>query len=332
MRAYSGRVHPVQTNKHLCMSNEFNFTDILRIIQKRYKALLLVAGVVTLAAWIGSSPLFIRPKYKSTAVVYPMNMSAYSEESKTEQLIQVLESNALRDTLAQKFDLMRRYGINPASPEAMFYLQLEMASRISIKRTSFEAVSIAVLDESPDTAKLMVDDILRQVNRIVTNMQYAYSGDILKLQERRLHFQQNMIDSLEKAAQTLRERYGILDYDAQVSALTEAYGRSVAAGRSGAAVEDIKKQLNNLRLHGGQYRILSERVKFETGKMAELSSAYEKAYSDARRDLKHTVMVVHPEVPVKKSWPVRWIIVVTSVLAAMLLALIGYAYLEGLKK
>src|SRR6187399_2603766 len=91
--------------------------DVLFIlsIAAKYKIHLFLITIfsVTLAV-IFSSEAFIKPRFKSNAVVYPSNLVPYSTESPTEQMLQLFESDDIRDELIKDFNLFEHYEIDTA--------------------------------------------------------------------------------------------------------------------------------------------------------------------------------------------------------------------------
>ena len=88
------------------MNNSFfNSAELIRSII-RWKKHLLLVGLISLGASIlFSSPWFIKPKFKSFALVYPSNLIAYSTESATEQMLQLAQSSDIREKVIHDFDL-----------------------------------------------------------------------------------------------------------------------------------------------------------------------------------------------------------------------------------
>src|SRR2546423_6107725 len=94
------------------MNEYLQSADIFKMLA-RYKMPLVIVGIVSLvAAAIFSGPAFIKPKYKSFAILYPTNLIAYSQESPTEQLVQLLQSADIRDELIKTFNLYPHYEID----------------------------------------------------------------------------------------------------------------------------------------------------------------------------------------------------------------------------
>src|SRR4051794_6326011 len=90
----------------------FNSIDLLRLLNKWKKHLLIVGAISLVGSIIFSSPLFIKPKFKSFALIYPSNLIAYSTESATEQMLQLTQSYDIRDKIIQTFHLLDHYGID----------------------------------------------------------------------------------------------------------------------------------------------------------------------------------------------------------------------------
>jgi uncharacterized protein involved in exopolysaccharide biosynthesis len=74
--------------------------------------LLSIAVVAALLAAVFSGSFFIKPKYKSYALVYPSNIAPYSDESESEQMLQWLQSQDIRDSIIRKFNLAEHYRID----------------------------------------------------------------------------------------------------------------------------------------------------------------------------------------------------------------------------
>ena len=84
------------------MDNFFNNVKLLDIIIKWKYHLLAVIVAAMLLSVLFSSPIFITPLYKSYAVVYPSNISPYSTENETEQMMQMFQSRDIRDSVIHK--------------------------------------------------------------------------------------------------------------------------------------------------------------------------------------------------------------------------------------
>ena len=149
------------------MEKYFDNRNLLRLLIKWKYHLATITILAGVLAVIFSSPWFITPKYKSNAVVYPSNITPYSEESETEQMLQFLQSRDIKDSVIRKFNLAEHYEID--STYEFFYTTLlyEYSQHVSINKTPYESVEIEVLDKDPMIAMEMVNAIIDFYNKKV---------------------------------------------------------------------------------------------------------------------------------------------------------------------
>ena len=95
------------------MDKYFDNTPLLKAVFKWKWHIITVTIAAAICGAIFSGPTFITPKYKSEAIVYPTGMSEFSNETYTEQMLQVMESQEIMDSVVKIFDLMKHYEINP---------------------------------------------------------------------------------------------------------------------------------------------------------------------------------------------------------------------------
>ena len=100
----------------------FNTKDIIAVIFKNKTAIIIVTVIAAIAGTVVS--FMLKPKFKSYAVVYPVNLSPSSEESNTEQLLQYFNSEEVKQAVAKKFDLYKHYEIDPNYKEAQSLFDL----------------------------------------------------------------------------------------------------------------------------------------------------------------------------------------------------------------
>jgi hypothetical protein len=132
--------------------------------------------------------LSIAEKYKSTIILFPSSSSSISndllgrnlakkdilkfgEEEEVEQLMQVLQSDDIRDRIIQKYNLLEHYDIDTASKYPMTQLYKEFASNVDISRTEFMSVKIEVLDIDAQFAADMANDMAALVDTVMNKMQ-----------------------------------------------------------------------------------------------------------------------------------------------------------------
>ena len=137
---------------------------LLELIIKWKKHFIIVTILSIAASAIFSSSFFIAPIYKSFAIVYPSNIIPYSNESPTEQLVQLLEATDIRESVIQKFNLAAHYNIDTTANLGVFNLIKKYQSNVEISQTQFNSIEIKVFDTDPQLACDMVNEIIKALN------------------------------------------------------------------------------------------------------------------------------------------------------------------------
>ncbi|MBK7945427.1 MAG: hypothetical protein IPJ85_09030 [Flavobacteriales bacterium] len=303
------------------MSAEIDFTTFLSTLRKHRRLFLVVGLIAAVGSAILSGPGFMPPRYKSSATVYPVNLNSYSIETRTDQLLQLLESNSIRDSLILKFDLPAKYEIDTMGRGGYWALYNEFKERVEVSKTRLESVQIEVVDEDPVVARDLVLEMLKQVNLLARRLQREKSQEVLAIAERSLNHERSKLDEVERKLDVLRREKGLLSYEAQVKELTKGLVRAMAGGTA-AQRDALQARLRDLEEKGGEFRELTELSNLFRQNYDRALTEYERVVNDVTKELTYTNVVVYPEVSDKKVYPVRWLIVSTATLAALFLCFV----------
>ncbi len=306
-------------------SNKFDFVFIFRIIRENIKVFLLVGICVGILAIIFSGPTFMAPKFKSVAVVYPVNINTYSDESETEQLLQMFESSQIRDRIVEKYDLYKRYEIEPNQPNSKYYLYLEYADRVITSKTQYESVLLEVFDEDPEIAKAMADDILVFLNEGIRSFRNERGLSKSQSFKTQMDYHLTLIDSLEKRIQLISEDKMVLNYEAQTRELIRAYVLELSRNKNSETTKELRAWLQDLESSGSLVQTLQKVSEYSAEQYGILVEKYLDWRAIGYEDVSYLDVVVEPEVADKKSWPVRWLILASSLAVAMILTLFALA-------
>lgn len=304
------------------MSNEFSFRSLLKLVKKNFKLLAILAIISAIAGTIFSGPSFIRPKFKSTLVVFPINIFPVSIESETEQAQQIFLASAIRDSVIDKFNLWDHWGIAKDGDKAAYWMDLEYQTNISIARSQYESVVVKVMDYSPDTAKLIADEILVQYNNIAQGYYHSKGQEYLNAANITLLKRTKYIDSLQNRLQVLATEFGVLEYEMQTKELTKSYYEMVRNGTSREKMNEINLSLENLKKYGGESLKISVLLQEYMLYYAESVDQRDLYYLETKSDFRFYNLIESPKAAVKKSYPVRWVIVLSTILATLFLAII----------
>jgi uncharacterized protein involved in exopolysaccharide biosynthesis len=305
-----------------------NNSDIYHIaLRRKFHLLVIVASAVVLA-FIFSGETFIKPKFKSSAVVYPVNIIPYSMESPTEQLLQLFHSADVRAMMIKRFDLADHYHISQKNPAAQTLLNNTYDENFLVHKTEFESIKIDVCDENPDTAASMVNGLINCVDQKARMLQREKTKEVVKIFHDQLALKQKQIDSLENINNELRVRYGLLDYKSQSKEVTKSYLKTLSSNAGRSQAREIDSLKRNLEEKGGEQISVTEQLDGLRKSYNEIHGEYDKAISDLTKELTYSNVVAKPFPADSKCYPIRSLIVLISALSALLLGLLLFVILD----
>lgn len=313
------------------MENVFSNIRLLKLIMKWRIHLIILFVLAIILSIFFSCPWFIKPKYKSTAVLYPSNLIPYSSETPTELMLQLFRSDDIRDSLIKEFKLGDHYGIN--ADDKYYYTDIirEFESNVDIKKTEYESVVIEVFDTDPKFACSMVKEMVNLFNTKARALQREKANEVLVIAETQLDKKKLQIDSLEKQLTDLRIEFGIVDFDVQTKEAMRAYYKLLRSGSSGNN-NALSTTVDNLKTKGSDYILVNDMFNAASTSYNKLKEEYDVALRDVTKELTYTNYVSAPIVADKKSYPIRWLIVSVSTLTTICLALLIIILIENVRR
>jgi len=314
------------------MERYFNNTNLINLLLKWRIHLMVILAIALVLAVVFSGPFFITPKFKSVAVVYPANVSPYSEESETEQMYQILQSQDITDSVIMKFNLSDHYKIEKDFKYYKTAIYYEYSQNIKVEKTPYDAVSIEALDKDPEMAANIVESIISFYNNKVRNMHNAKYYEVMDMYEKLLANKQNDIDSLKKALYTLSVESGLLGYDQSSEEIMRGYLRTVTSGAANNInSSEVKRLKANMERRGGDLILITERIKHEANSYSAFKVEYEDALRFYNADLTYCNVITHPFPADKKSYPVRWLIVAMTFILTFFFAIVVILMVENIR-
>ena len=295
------------------MDKYFDNTPILKAVFKWKWHIIVITIVSAILGAIFSGPKFITPKYKSEAIVYPSGRAEFSDETFTEQMLQVMESQEILDSVAKNFNLMKHYEIDENYQYAKTALIGEYRDKVSISKTPYDAVKIKVLDKDPEMACAIVNEIIRLYNVKFGEIFKKKKWEFAKMYEKNLARKYGFIDSLKRELAQIAGDGNMINY------LYLSKGNSIAYFSEGKDnnAEDIANAI-----------ALVELIASETAAYSEIKIEYEREIRQAEGDITYLNLVSKPFVAEKKTYPVRWIIVALCGISAFLLSVLTVISIE----
>ena len=305
------------------MDNNFFNSIVLIQMMKRWKKHLIIVMIISLTGSIlFSSPLFIKPKYKSFALIYPSNLIAYSTESATEQMLQLTQSYDIRNQVINKFNLFEHYEIDSTKTKTYrSEVNKKYDENIIIKKTEYESMEITVYDTDPLVASEIVDSIIHYFDLKARSLQVEKSSEVLVISENQLKNKKAEMDVMEQQLHEYSVKYGLLDYKSQSKEVTRAFMKGLTTG-NGKVLKETNKIMEGLKDKGTEFNAINENLWRVRGTYNDLKVVYDNAFRDVYKKLTYANVVTRPFPSDKKAYPIRWLIVVISVGSSLLLAFI----------
>ena len=315
------------------MTNYFDNQNLLEIIWKWKKHLIMVAICAIVLSIFFSSAIFIKPKYKSTARVYPSNnIYVFSEESQSEQLLEIISALDIKLRIIDAFNLSEVYKINKQDPLYLTSMLGEFNDNVKFNKTEFETIEIQVSDTDPKRASEMCDSVITFLDDKVRSLHRLKYEEVVKIAKNDYTILSHEIDSVEERLNFLRKEYRIVDYNSQAKEITRGMVRVLAAQkRNTAGGKEIEKWMNNFINKGGEFVLLDQQQKLLVIQRSDLKKILDAAISDASKKIVYGLTVQSPVPADKKSYPTRSIIVLISTLAAIFVALLAILLIENKK-
>ncbi|MEO8760878.1 MAG: Wzz/FepE/Etk N-terminal domain-containing protein [Bacteroidia bacterium] len=299
----------------------------LSIIKKIFKAKKHIAIVVAIAMVVGLIYSFsAKPLYTSIAYVYPANIVAYGQESQTEQLLQFLESNEVRAYVVTKFKLLNHYHIDSTKENYLDIIDDIITAKIKITKTKYESVEIKVVDNNPDTAKMLVLGIIDGVNQLIENEhREKYNEDVLNSTVY-LKYKTKEVDSTKKILEYMSQNYGLLNVGVQ---LKEAARNEYKSTNSSSTF--LSKLMQDMNKYGIEQGELSIYFDDQVRSLAFANNDYQKHLSDYYRKNTFVVVASKPVKPTTPTWPKPWFVVILSGVTMLVISCLYFIFIDNIK-
>ncbi len=319
------------------------------------KTLIIIGVAAAVLSAVFSSPFFITPLYKSTVIMYPASSNSISksllnenaiakqdilqfgEDEQTEQMLQILNSNRIRDRVISKFNLTQHYGIVPGSKYQQTRLYDRFESNITYKRTEYMAVKVSVLDQDPQMAADIANEIAALLDSVKNDMQKERAMQGFNIVETEYLSIQAEVRKMEDSLTELR-KLGVHDYETQAEMMNQQLAMEIARGNS-RGINALDDKLKVLATYGGPYVSIRDALEHEKKQLSYIKARYEEAKIDAFEEIPQKFIVENAYNAERKAYPIIWVIILLSTLGALLAGMLvifmverSPAFLQKLKQ
>lgn len=307
------------------MDNYFDNTSMIQTVLKWKWHIIIITLVAAIFGAIFSGSMFITPLFKSEATVYPTHIEEYSDETITEQMLQIMQSQQIMDSVVDKFGLLEHYKIEKSYKYWKTALIGEYRSNVSISRTPYDAVTIKVYDSDPEIACAMVYEIVNQYNLIIEKLTKNQRGEQARMFKSTLKDNEIFLDSLRERLTTIGTEYGIVDVTSQSREITRAYLNN---GKS----DKLNELKENLETYGPEVNIINNLLEYASENYHKTKYDFERETRYCANNISFANMVSNPFVADKKAYPIRWVVVALSALCACFISILVIYVIENKKR
>ncbi len=300
----------------------------------------LLGGIVTTLA--------IPPRFRSEVILFPAitnsvskallseqstgrdDILALGDEEDAEQLLQILNSDQVRDRTAARFDLLKVYKIDPDGKHKNSELRDAYENHVKFEYTKFGSVRVEVLDTDPQRAADMANFMSSQVDSVWNEMAHERALKGYRIVKDGVSALVVEIEQLGDSMEVLRS-LGVQDYHTQAERYNEYLGAAIVKGDQ-RAIDEFEKRFKVLAQYGGAYVNLQDMQFNEVKRLSALRMKLEQAKADLDSDLPHKFTVNKAFPADRKSWPIWWLVVSVSTISALIFALLMVVAQENMRK
>ncbi len=310
----------------------FNAKEILNVLLRNKKTVLFVSFLAAIVFSVIA--LFLPDYYESEVILYPASSSSVSqslleknikskdilkfgEDEDVEQAQQILQSDLIRERIISKYHLAEHYKISKNTEYQKSDLLDCYDDNVTIRRTKYNSVRITVVDESPDTAALIANDISNLLDTTMNYLQKTRSEKAFRIVENEYQKLQAQINLLNDSLTSLRA-LGVNDYKSQSEVFNQALAQAILKNNS-KAVKALENKINTLSEYGSSYIQISNYLEFQTEQLSILHSKYAEAKVDVEQNLPHKFIVSKAFPAERPTYPIRWLIVLLGVFSSLVL-------------
>jgi uncharacterized protein involved in exopolysaccharide biosynthesis len=307
-----------------------NLISLLRLIRRWWKHLAIVCGIALIGSVVISDPHIMPPKYKSTSTFFASSPNMTSSQTlfventadyfgtsdDIDRLLSIAQSAPLMTYIVHKYKLFEHYKIDSSKERYPNYtVSKELEENYNAVKNDKGAIEVTVYDEDKNLAAQMCNDIVAKIDDINNDMILDNKRKILNVYLNKIHAKNDELHALSDSIVKLKESSNRVN---RLGDLRNAVNLDAAASRSLAADEEKLAMLEDRKKSGLK----------ELNTTIALSEQYQ---STINKDIS-TIFVLEKAYPAeKKSKPIRWLIVLGSLIGVFTLSVIVVALIERMR-
>lgn len=325
------------------MKSNLDSSHLILFVYNRLRIFIAVGLVAAIVSSVVS--LLVEEKFQSSVVMFATTQSSigqqffeetnsgdilsYGETEDAERLLQLLNSNLVRGKIIKSHNLAEHYDIDVNKSGGKTLLQKEYNSNVSASLTRYGSIQVAVMDKDPQLAKEIANHLVQLTDSLANKLRNERAQLAFELAQQSY---EKAVKEIQTAEDKLGELHsqGIYNFEAQVEGLTIQYGTAIANNNLKGA-RTIQNDLDRISKLANEYNELANFLEPAYEQLAILKKRFDLLKVDAETHLPSSLVVDMAEAADKKSYPVRWLIVVVSVFSSLAFTLIALLVLDSIK-
>ncbi len=317
----------------------FNIHNLLSFCFK-HRTILIVSLLFSVVLSSIVSWFFMEEKFKSSAVIFPTTTNSVSgalfsdqynypykkdilefgEEESTEQLLQVLNSDMVRDSIVHIFDLYNHYEISQEDPYSKTWMNLAFNENVNFKKTPYNSIKIEVLDKDPKLAADIANKCLELVDFAIKRIKSDRSKKALFICEERKNDLEFLMNAVNDSLNIIRDK-GVIYGEVQVERLTEQYAICIAQNNKRGA-QLLKDELKTISKYLAEHNLLFRRTVEIQEELNRVQNICDLIDIDSEYELTNYFRINEAYPADKKSYPIRWLVVFCASFSMLMITII----------
>ncbi len=293
-----------------------NWIDFLKIVWHWKKPVLVIVSFAALGSVVVTDPRIMPPKYESSVLFYPLNPNLTSSgalfsgggdnlfggTSEVDRMLSIAGSVQLKKHLVEKFRLFDHYKIDSAKQRYPYHAVLKkLEAHYRYMKNDRGAILITVLDRDRQLAADIANEVTEMIDSIGRALLNENKKKILSIYEKKMQEKEKIVEQLTDSIFAIKQEFGLYtDIRELPNQVLSVQGRQGPA--SDAAMERVK--------------VLEEKKKGAIRELNNSIAMYEQYLATIDNDVPALLVLEKAYPAEKKSKPVRWLIVMTSVIVA----------------
>jgi len=294
-------------------------------------------------------------------------MEYYGTGVDLDRMLTVAQSGELYDLMIDSFDLYRRYDIDSTGSKARYKAHMTFKDHYRIEKTKLDAIELTIEDKDPKMAASMANATRFFINELVSNLLKSNLSELATTIRDNIGQKQKEVDLLADSVRLLRNKFKIIDPESQaielmqkmvgtesklkreqerlkvlqaapgiprdtitmlkamVAGLREEY-RSLTDSNTTSAIN-----FNNFNEGRNTIEIMSTQLRSAKDYLTVYNTRYNQVLGVLKSNSNALHLVEKADIPLVKSRPKRSLIVLSVVMAALMLNVIGIIVINTLQ-